>query len=189
MTKKKEFTKTQIKIVSFVVVLLFVVLIYFAINYDIHEVQEDSLAETSLISPNQALEYNTEFCANKLTELIYEVHFFEKDIFVGEEISEKNILVQNEEKEIISIEKRELEEVKEEFENYKRLCDEFDVQPTGELCKQFLAEAKVNLERSQQNLESSDSILSWMEISHKELRRANRIYNELNDECLNFNVA
>jgi hypothetical protein len=187
MIKQKNSLKFKISVV--VAILLFSALIYFSINYSIHEVHEDTFAETPLISPNQALEYKTEFCANKLTALIHETHFFEKDISAGEEIKEKDTLIQKEEIEVISLEQRELEEVKEEFESYKLICDDFDEQPTKELCEQFLTEAKADLELAQQNAESSDGVLSWIETSHKNLRRANRIYNELNKTCQIFNIS
>jgi len=181
MTKQKN--SFNLKIAVVVAILIFSALIYFSINYTIHSVHENSLVGTPFISPDQALEYQTEFCANKLTELVHEAHFFEKDISVGKEFSEKDNLIQGEESEVIFIEQRELEKVKEEFESYRLLCDEFDEQPTEELCKQFLSESNADLEISQQNVESSKGILSWIATSHKDLRRSKRIYNELNEMC------
>ena len=118
MTKNIKSKDMMFKIGVIVAVLLFSALIYFSVNYEIHSVQKDFFTDTQFIPPNQALEYKTEFCANKLTELIQEAHFFEEDISTGEQIISENEQLSNKEEKVISTEEKELTEIKQEFNNY-----------------------------------------------------------------------
>jgi geranylgeranyl pyrophosphate synthase len=111
------------------------------------------------------LVYGTEFCANKLSNLAHDIHFIERDIKEEKELMKKESAVAKEEEKVIAIEQEELNKLKSEFQKYKDLCDEFDQNPTEELCSQFLKDAKYDLE-----LLPKDS-------------RANRIYNNLVKIC------
>ena len=162
----RQITETQFKIGIAVIIILFIGLLYYAVIEDRFRVSESDVpfVEDSLIK-NQPLVYKTEFCAKKLSNLAHEVHFFERDIKEGTELIKKGSTILDKEQKVLEIEQEELSELKSEFENHKKLCDEFDQKPTIELCNQFLKEAKNNLG------------------SVPEDTRAVRIYKNLLKEC------
>ena len=178
--ERKHITKTQFWIGVIVIAIIILALFYYADLYDRLTVQEESFVENPIISPDHPLRYQTEFCASKLTDLAHEIHFLEKDIKEEEEIFESEIKVSPEE--VIIIEQRELTVIKEEFDEYKSLCDQFDKQPTDQLCNQFLEEAKHNLELAQENAQLADS-KGVLESSLHDLRKAKRIYVNLQQMC------
>jgi hypothetical protein len=167
MIKKiRQIIETKFKIIIVIMTALFVVLLYYGIMHDRFQVHESNgiFAENQLIK-NQPLVYGTEFCANKLSNLAHDIHFIERDIKEEKELMKKESAVAKEEEKVIAIEQEELNKLKSEFQKYKDLCDEFDQNPTEELCSQFLKDAKYDLE-----LLPKDS-------------RANRIYNNLVKIC------
>lgn len=146
--KSRKITETQFKLGIAVAVVLFIGLFYYAITSDRLQVHESDflLGEDTLTK--QPLSYKTEFCANRLSNLAHEIHFFEGDIAKETEIIKKEGTILNKEETIIELEQVELSELKSQFEKYKKSCDEFDENPTTELCNKFLEEAKQNLDLS-----------------------------------------
>ena len=65
------------------------------------------------------------------------------------------------------------------------MCDQFDIKPTKELCVQFLDEANNNLELVRENAEALESkgILEQIQIHLHDLRKADRIYENLQVKC------
>lgn len=162
----RQITETQFKIGIAVIIILFIGLLYYAVIEDRLQVRESDVlfVEDSLIK-NQPLVYKTEFCANKLSNLAHEIHFFERDIKEETELIKRESTILDKEQKVLEIEQEELNELKSEFEKYKKLCDEFDQKPTKDLCNQFLKEAKQGLE------------------SAPEDKKAARIYKNLLKEC------
>jgi len=183
MSKKRQITDLQFKAGLVIVVLLVFALFYFAFVQDRFTVKEDGVGQEPLIKDH--LSYETEFCANRLTELAHEVHFLEKEIKSEKEILGEEELVQEQEQKVIQIEQRELQEVKTEFENYESMCDQFDVNPTTELCATFLQEAKDHLDVAQKNADKSTGV-EHIGIVIKELRNAHRIYEGMEEVCANI---
>ena len=94
-----------------------------------------------------------------------------------------------EEKEnVIKIEQQELNELKQNFYISKQKCDKFDKEPNINLCDQFLNEAKHSLEMAQESGDSAKSkgFLERIELSIPNLRKAERIYNNLKIKCQNL---
>lgn len=61
------------------------------------------------------------------------------------ELLGKEKRIQKQEEEVIKIKQRELQTVKQEFETHMKIYDQFDENPTPELCATFLQEAKEHL--------------------------------------------
>ena len=89
------------------------------------------------------------------------------------------------EKKVIQIEQREIPKVKAEFDRYKEMCDQFDINPTEELCTQFLDEANNNLELVRENAEALESkgIIEQIRMQLHDLRKAERVYENLQIRC------
>ena len=178
--KKRQITDLQFKAGILVAILLIVGLFYFAFIQERFVVKQDNLEEALLVKDH--LSYETEFCANKLTELTHEAHFLQKisteKTVLGEE------LVPKQDAEVIIIEQRELQEINEEFNSYKLMCDQFDENPTAELCTIFLEDAKSYFELAQKNADETTGI-EHFEILIKELRNSKRIYEGLQEVCVN----
>jgi len=181
--KKRQITDLQFKVSLVIVVLLVFVVFYFAFVEDRFTVSEENLGEQPLIKDH--LTYKTEFCANRLTELAHEVHFLEREIKSEKDILGDEALVKEQEQKVIQIEQRELQEVKAEFESYESKCDQFDENPTTEICATFLQEAKDHLNIAQKNADESTG-LEHFEITIKELRNAHRIYEGMQEVCVNL---
>jgi hypothetical protein len=178
--KKIELTDLQFGFSILVIILLIIGLVYFAVLQDRFKVIEGGIGQDSFIKDN--LDYNTEFCANRLTELAHEAHFLQKDINSKEEILGQEELVLSQEQDVIQIEQRELKEIQNEFEKYINLCDEFDKKPTKKTCTIFLQESNAKLDLAQKSADQTTGI-EHFEIILKNLRNANRIYDGLQNIC------
>ena len=187
MSKKiKQITETQFRMGIAIIIILFVVLFYYAVLHDRLQVREsDRFLENRIISPDHPLSYETEFCASKLTNLAHEIHFIGQEVEQQKNLVEIDDPIEEGEKKIIKIEQREITEVKAEFERYKDMCDQFDINPTKELCNQFLDEANNKLELVRENAEAlkSKGILDQIQIQLYDLRKADRIYENLQVKC------
>ena len=180
--KERRITDLQFKIGIAVIVLLIIGLFYFGFLEDRLIVKEGDPGEQLLVKDH--LSYKTEFCANRLTELAHEVHFLEEKIETEREILGEEQILKEEEQTIIQIEQRELQEVKEEFEKYESMCNQFDENVTDEFCVIFLQEAKDHFELTQKNADESTG-LKHVEITIKNLRNAHRIYKGMQEVCNN----
>jgi len=118
--KKRQITDFQFKVGLVVGTLLVVALLYFAFIQDRFTVREDGIGQEPLIKDH--LSYETEFCANRLTELAHEVHFLEKEITSEKEMLGEEELIQKQEEKVITNEQWELQEIKDEFEVYTSKC-------------------------------------------------------------------
>lgn len=89
MSKKRQITDFQFKTGLVIIVLLITTLFYFAFVQERFTVQEEAVTQKPLIKDH--LSYETEFYANRLTELAHEVHFLERGVS-----SEKEVLGEEE---------------------------------------------------------------------------------------------
>jgi len=178
--KKRQITDLQFKAGILIIIVLIMALFYFAFMQERFAVRENSIGQEPLIKNH--LDYETEFCANRLTRLVNEIHFLQKETKTEENILGEEVILQEQETKGITTEQRELQEVNVEFETYKAMCDQFDENPTAELCTAFLQEAKDYYEVAQKNAEDTIG-LQHVEILIKDLREAKRIYAELQDVC------
>ncbi|MFQ5621723.1 MAG: hypothetical protein ACE5FT_07880, partial [Candidatus Nanoarchaeia archaeon] len=186
MTRAKKLTKKQFNMRLIVSILLVIGLIYFMAVQDIYGVSEDGLfVEHSIISPKHPINYNTEFCAGKLSDLAHEIHFLEEDIGEQEDILRKFGKQIHEELNVIQLEQREKEAIREEFDEYRLLCDQFDKKPTPELCNRFLNESAQHLEVTIESLKALQSrdLLDELELVFHDSRKAIRIYKNLRAVC------
>ncbi|PIN87415.1 hypothetical protein COV12_04145 [Candidatus Woesearchaeota archaeon CG10_big_fil_rev_8_21_14_0_10_32_24] len=183
LKKKRQITDFQFKLGLTILILLIIIIFYFVFVAERFTIKEDSIGQEPLLE--KQISYNTEFCANRLTELAHEIHFLEKEIISEKEILGAEGLVKDQEQKVITIEQRELQEVKDEFEKYKSICDQFDENPTSEICVTFLQEAKDKLDIAQKNVDESTG-LKHIEITLKELRNTKRIYEGMNNICDNL---
>ncbi len=182
--KRRRVTDFHFNMGLIVIIIAIIILIYFiTINNERFIVHDEPYSGTQIIPPDDYLSYKTEFCANKITQLIHEIHFLEKDMTLQKKILQGDEIISKEEGKIIEVEQREIKEVKQEIEEYKELCKQFDEQPTLQLCNQFLQEARRNFELAQKNAEVARNIIVWAKISMNNLRQAKRIYKELQYEC------
>ncbi len=181
--KKRQITNLQFKITIGIFLFLIIALFYLGFIENRFMVKEDWVGQELLTKDH--LSYDTEFCANKLTQLVHEFHFLDMDIKSEKAQLGTEELLKEQEKEVIQIEQRELNEVKEEFYDYVKLCDEFDNNPTFEICDVFLQEAKDDLDVAQKNADESTGI-KHIKITIKSLRNANRIYKGLKVACSNL---
>jgi hypothetical protein len=188
MVKKiKQITKTQFHLGIVVIILLFIGLLCFSIINNRFRVKEDStFVKNALTSPKHPLSYKTEFCASKLTDLAYEIHFLEKDISEQEQLIEKDGSLLKDERAVIEIEQREMSAVRKEFDEYRILCRQFDESPTPELCGQFLEEAKHYLDLAQENAKAEESkgIIELSLLSFHDLGKSKRIYEGIQTKCI-----
>lgn len=169
-------TKTLLIIILIVVILA---LIFFGAREEPYLVKDDPLAENRMLEQN--LEYSTQFCAQKLNLLLEEIHFIESEITSEEDILVDKTIEQQEEK-VIAIEKRELQEVKDEFNEYKEKCDEFEISRDLETCTQFLEESKRIVDTFQEQVDQK-GFFEGMDIRFKDLRIAKNSYAEMKRIC------
>lgn len=187
--KIKPLTGIKFYMVVIFAVLIFSMLFYYAVMKDRYRVKEtNGFTENPIITSGQTLNYKTEFCASKLSDLAQEFHFLEREITEQKDVMpDYDNEFSEEEENIISIEQREIPIIKEEFYIYQKLCDQFDINPSIELCTQFIEEAKHQLEISQESTNSAKSKgIRKIEISHYDLRKTNRIYDNLKVICEGF---
>ncbi len=168
-----------------VIVILFALFQFISLTERFDVIESEHFTETHLIPSGEYLSYNTEFCASKLSDLAHEFHFLEKDMAQQEKIKEQLKMLLEMEDEVIEIEQRELSIIREEFDTYKVLCDRFDQRPTAESCNRFIQEAGSELDLAQQNTQAAvdDRFLEKLEQNTQDIRKANRIYEGLQEYC------
>ena len=87
-----------------------------------------------------------------------------------------------EEKMVVQIEQREITDIRTEFDKYLEMCDEFDKNPSSELCSKFLNESKQKLIIAQENAEDSKAT-DWFKYNIHDIRQAQRIYKGIQEKC------
>ncbi len=185
---KKTKSITNNPFTSGLIIVLIIIFILISIS-EIHKrfaVREsDDFVKNPIITPGTTLAYNTEFCANKLSDLAHEIHFLEKDIKQQEKIEEDLMMLPELEGEVIKIEQREISVIRDEFNTYKKLCDQLDKTPTNELCSRFLQEAKQDLTLAQQNAKAlaNESFFEKLGPHAHNLRKTQRVYSGLQEQC------
>lgn len=179
--KGSHFTVGIIGLVVVIIVLFSIV----ALNRRFAVTEGEGIVDNPIIAPGEPLSYKTEFCANKLTDLAHEIHFLEKDIARQKSIEEELMLLPEMEGEVISIEQREISIIRDEFDEYKGLCDQLDKEPTADLCERFIDEAKQELDLAQENAAELEnkSFLERLEPHAHNLRTSQRVYLGLKEHC------
>jgi len=185
MVKKKPVTTLYFFVFVIIVALVLFIAAYAALTEERYMVKEEHPVDDPILGVklSEQLEYNTEFCANKLTRLITEIHFIESEISGEEEVLSMEKAIEEEEEKVLGLEEVELQELMVDFDLYKIKCEEFTNQPTEEICNDFLPEAERYLSSWQQRADEAPTFFAKMKIVIKELRIAKRINNELQDIC------
>lgn len=188
--KEESKSGLKFKIGITLAILIFIAVSYFTIKSDRLTVNEgNGFIQDPVLPSNSLITYKTEFCASRLTDLAHELHFLKREVDKQETIIGEDTDILEQEQSVIEIEQREIAEVQDEFDKYTELCTQFDQQPTKELCNLFTNEAQESLDLAQENALDTESkgLAEWIKITLHDLRKAKRIYNDLQTICESIN--